>query len=103
MTGLYKEKMTYNPGDFSFVKDESDRIMFEDMYAAVTKAEAWEDIKADPGYGGFMFGAQTLVSRILVHLEDRVGHSGASFAYTLRVMQMIARDGWLHFVELRKQ
>ena len=78
-------------------------MMFEDMYAAVTKAEAWGEIKVDPGYGGFMFGAQALVSRISGHLEDRVGHSGASFAYTLRVMQMIARDGWLRFVELRKQ
>ena len=63
---------------------------------------SWEEIKADPGEGGFMFGAQDLVSRISSHLNDRVGHSGASFAYTLRAMQAIARQGWNVFVETHK-
>jgi hypothetical protein len=94
--------MTQQPGDFSFIASNMDRIMYEDMYTAVSKADAWEEIKADPGEGGFMFGAQDLVSRISSHLDDRVGHSGASFAYTLRVMQAIARQGWQTFVESHK-
>ncbi len=90
------------PGDFSFIESSMDRMMYEDMYTAVSNANAWEEIKADPGEGGFMFGAQDLVSKISSHLNDRVGHSGASFAYTLRVMQSIARQGWNVFVETHK-
>jgi hypothetical protein len=95
--------MTYNPGDFSFIANNTDRMMYEDMFTAVSKACAWEEMKADPGTGGYMFGAQDLVSRISGHLTDRVGHSGASFAYTMRVMQAIARYGWPYFVASHRQ
>lgn len=92
-----------NPGDFSFMKDNMTRMMMEDMWAAVTAAEAWDDIKADPGDGGFMFGARDLTTRITAKLNDRVGHSGASFAYTLRYLQAIARDGWASWVHAQQE
>ncbi len=89
-------------GDFSFISDSSQRIMLEDMYAAVEKAEAWEDLCKDPGDGGFMFGAHDLVNRIDAKLNDRLGHSGATFAITLRTIQYIAIHGWDAFVATSK-
>jgi hypothetical protein len=85
-------------GDFSFISDSSQRIMLEDMYAAVEKADAWEDLRADPGPGGFMYGAHDLVTRIDRKLIDRIGHSGATFGITLRSIQYIAIHGWEAFV-----
>lgn len=45
------------PGDFSFVKDSETRQMFEDAYRAIAVAEAWNEVRADPGEGGFMFSS----------------------------------------------
>jgi hypothetical protein len=88
------------PGDFSFVRDQSEREMLTDMYNAVTAAEAWEDMKADPGEGGFMFSqsAQALNARVTAALANPDVHSGASFGFCMRVMQKIARDGWASYV-----
>jgi len=90
----------YAEGDFSFVKSAIDRTMFEDMWAAINAAEGWADMKADPGEGGFMFGHAPIVERVTAQLKDRVGHSGASFGYTMRAMQQLARVGWAQFISL---
>lgn len=70
--------------------------MLEDMYRAISKLDAWDSVKADPGEGGFMFSrsAQELTARVSAALADPGVHSGASFGYCMRVMQKIARDGW---------
>jgi hypothetical protein len=82
------------PGDFSWIADNMTRTSYEDMYAAITKAGAWEDMKADPGEGGYMFGGAAVVDRVSAVLNDRVGHSGASFSWYMRAMQRLARMGW---------
>lgn len=89
------------PGDFSFMTDKSEREMLADMYRAVTTAEAWDDMKADPGEGGFMFSRSAQAARVLGALADPGVHSGASFGFCMRVMQMIARDGWDSYVQAR--
>lgn len=89
---------TYAEGDFSFVKDATERTMFEDMWAAIGAADGWNDMKADPGEGGFMYSRAPIVERVTAHLKDRVGHSGASFGYTMRAMQLLARIGWAAWV-----
>ena len=77
-------------GDFSSVTDVSERMMYEDMHAAITKAEAWAWITQDPGEGGFMFNDSETSRRIAAALIDRVGHSGASYGFTMRAMQRLA-------------
>lgn len=89
-------------GDFSFIHNVSERMMLEDMYDAVSKVEAWNDLRQGPGDDGYMWGAQDMTGWIVIHLKDRVGHSGASFAVTLRAMQFIAKRGWNAFVESYK-
>lgn len=68
------------------------------MYAAITKAGAWDDMKADPGSGGFMYSGAAVVDRVSAVLNDRVGHSGASFGCCMRDMQRLARLGWAAWV-----
>jgi hypothetical protein len=84
------------PGDFAWMKNKADADMLADMWAAVTKADAWDFVRGDPGDGGFMFSGHNKISAIMSH--SKVGHSGASMAITLRAIQAIARDGWDAFV-----
>ena len=86
--------MTTPAGNFSFIKDGMWRVMCEEMYAAITAADAWTAMKAEPGDGGFMFSGAPVVARVSAHLNDTVGHSGSSFGITMRTMQRLARVGW---------
>ena len=87
-----------SPGDFSCIRDEMTRTAYEDMYAAITKAEAWADMKKEPSGAGFMFSSDPHIGRIHAALNDRVGHSGASMGCTMRAMQHLARVGWADFM-----
>jgi hypothetical protein len=87
-------------GDFSFISNMSDRAAYQDMYAAITKADAWEWMKYDPGPGGFIFNTSDTMRRIHANLVDSIGHSGTSFALFMRQMQFIARSGWDEWVKL---
>jgi hypothetical protein len=95
-------EMSITPGDFSFVKDASVREMFDDAYKAITTAEAWEFVERDPGSGGFMFSSDPYSAAISKAMKYD-GHSGASYGWTMRVMQQIARGGWDRFVKEYKE
>ncbi len=87
-----------SPGDFSFIAEQSVRIMFEDAYKAITKADAWGFVRGDPGEGGFMFSKDPMSLIIQNHMEYD-GHSGASYGWTMRKMQRLAVIGWEAFVK----
>lgn len=84
----------YAPGNFSFILDPVVRANYEDMYAAITKAAAWEWLKEDPGSSGFMFNKSDMLRRIHANLANCVGHSNASFSMYMRQMHYIASNGW---------
>ena len=90
--------MSYIPGDFSFLPDESDRRQLADFYQAITKAEAWELLKQDPGEGGFMYSRTWNGEHIHKHMTTLDEHSGASYGLSMRNMQYIAKNGWEAFV-----
>jgi hypothetical protein len=86
-------------GDFSFVKDNETRIMFEDAYKAIDSVWAgWEFVERDPGEGGFMFSTSVIAVAIQKNMKYE-GHSGASYGWTMRKMQHLARIGWEAFVK----
>ena len=82
----------YTPGDFSFA-DEFEREMLEDAYHAVDSTNSWEAMKGDPGPDGFMFSINAYMKPINAALKYN-DHSGGSYAFTMRQMQSIARNGW---------
>jgi hypothetical protein len=97
------EKMSYKPGDFSFVEDVATGEMFDDAYKAIEAVwGGWEFMERDPGEGGFMFSGDPYSAAIQKNMKYD-GHSGASYGWTMRVMQKIARVGWDRFVAEFKQ
>jgi len=73
--------------------------MLQDAYDTVTKLELWEWLKHPdvPGNGGFMFSTSPEVSQIS-NAMTYTGHSGASFGFTMRAMEFIAKRGWDAYV-----
>ena len=92
--------MSYNPGDFSFFPNESDRRLSNDLYQAITKAEAWGLMKQEPGEGGYMFSSGWGEENIHRYMTTLHEHSGASYGICMRQMQYIAKNGWEAFVAL---
>lgn len=82
-------------GNFSFLDDHL-REMLEDAYNAITQAEAWDLMKVEPGTGGYMFGADNRYDTIKLAYG---GHSGPSYAWTMRAMQFLAQNGWAVFYQ----
>jgi hypothetical protein len=92
-------------GDFSFLKNEQRRAMFEDAFQAIEIIpRAWEYLSQatvpDPTTG-FMFSSDPFLTFIGKHIDKdgKIGHSGSSYAATMRVMEFIAKQGWEAFVE----
>ena len=85
--------MLYAPGDFSFINDVSTRSMLDDAYKAVTLTESWNFMAEDPGSGGFMYSRDPRYTPIGKALKYD-GHSGTSYGWTMRQIQMIANIGW---------
>ena len=73
-------------------------MAFEDMWSAITKTETWTQMATDPGPGGFSWSKAPHIATIQAALVDRVGHSGASMASTMREMQRLAKIGWTTYV-----
>ena len=69
--------------------------VLQDAYDAVTKADMWEYLRlpTTPGKDGFMFNADVELTAINYEMTY-TGHSGASYAWTMRQMEFIAKQGW---------
>jgi hypothetical protein len=93
--------MAYAPGDFSFISDENEKKILTNMYRAVEAEGVWDFLKAGPSGGSFMFSKEAIerLSGVSKAVEDD-GHSGASFACSLREIQFIARHGWDAYVNM---
>lgn len=84
--------------DFSFIKSEMTRGNIRNGYTAVSQLELWEWLKDYTlGEGeGFMFNGHPNVTKIgnkMHELPDSPGHSGSSFAFTMRHLHYIAQNG----------
>ena len=86
-------------GDFSFIRNLYKRAIYENMYAAITKAEAWEWIKTEPEVDGFMFDNSDTMRQIRENMGDCSCHSSASLAFCMNQMCKIALRGWDEWVE----
>lgn len=95
------QKMAIPRGDFSFIYDDATRIYLKDAWQAIEKTNTWEDLKRNdvPGEGGFMFSSHPVIKKISSAMDDSLGHSGATFGWTMRQMEYIAKDGWEKWVE----
>lgn len=85
---------------FDFIKDENDNIMISTAFFAVNQLELWDYMKSHNG--SFMFSSNSNIVRIYDKIEELGynGHSGSSFAITLRNIKFIADNGIDKFKEL---
>jgi hypothetical protein len=90
---------SYKPGDYSFVKRAWEREMLQDAYQAVTVTDSWEFMRKEepPKDQGYMFWNSAEVDKISQAMKYQ-GHSGGSFAITMRHMQAVAKNGWEDYV-----
>ncbi len=89
----------YNAGDFTFIKDAMSKAMLEDGYKTVTDLDMWNWMATfTPEEGkGFMYSNHENINKIGKAMKT--GHSGASFGWTMRNMEAIAKDGWETYVK----
>ena len=84
----------YKPGDFSFMSCNMTANSCTNAYNVIDDDNLWdfflEQVPEDTGY---MFWDHPTLEIIGDQLVDD-GHSGASFAYVMRVMQSIKLNGW---------
>lgn len=72
------------------------------MYAVISELELWDYIRDNPPdkNTGYMFSNEPNILKIGNHPKViDSGHSGATFAYSMRIMQMIAELGFNKFKE----
>ena len=72
------------------------------MYTVITEKELWDHIKNNPPdpNKGYMFGSDKKIRSIdYDHRVDKHGHSGATFTYSMRIMQQISEIGYENFVD----
>ncbi len=80
--------------DFALIHDEHSRQMLENAYNAITLAEGWEFMK-NYNEESFMFSSNPMVKSISDNMVTLGydGHSGASFGWTMRTMEYLAKHG----------
>lgn len=88
-----KTPKDFAPGDFSFIKDEFERISASNAYNAVTRLNVWAFFDKNPPRGGYFRWDHPTLSKIGREL-DSDGHTGMTMASTMRWMQRIRQDGW---------
>ena len=101
----YEEKDTYPFGDVSFLDCSSSRSALCKALAVIDKTDLeFLSTYSPPANKGFMFTKDEDKPAKLKDIEKRVGnsdgHSGASFGWTMRALESIAKNGWDGYVSL---
>ena len=103
----YLAPFTSRPGDFSSENtiDSHSLFMLDDAFKAVDSTpRGWEVLARPdvPGTNGFMFSEfkDPLVKATIEAINKKLdsGHSGASYGWTMRNMESIAKKGWEVFM-----
>jgi hypothetical protein len=89
---------------FETIYPAHETMMLTDAYTAITTCDLWTWLcEFRPQHGeGFMFSNHPNLDQIRTAMTYQ-GHSGASYAWTMRVMASIAKKGWdTHRNEIRQ-
>ena len=92
----------FGNGEFEFIESRAEREYYQNMHKAITRTELWVWLRnyTPPADCGFMMSTTPEMRRINdeASKEDVFGgHSGCSYAFTMRAMQAIAKDGYEAF------
>jgi hypothetical protein len=95
--------ISFVPGEFKYIKCEYSREMLQNAYQAVSQTETWYFVKQD--IESFSLSSAPEIWRITDKMTQLGydGHSGFSFGWTMRQMQIIAREGEQSFKEVAEK
>jgi hypothetical protein len=81
--------------NYSQIFSEHEAMMLQDVHNAISENNLWDWLKDySPEDGkGFMFTSHPNLDRINQSMKYG-GHSGSSYAWCMRIMERIAKDGW---------
>ena len=81
--------------EFEKVFTAHESTMLRDAYDAITQCELWDWLRtySPEDNKGFMFSTHPNLERINKAMKYE-GHSGSSYAMTMRVMEKIAKEGF---------
>ena len=80
--------------EFNTIADEHTRFMLKNAHQAITSTEYWGYMRTFSDQS-FMFSDSPAVSTIMSKMRELGydGHSGCSFAWTMRQMEFLAKNG----------
>jgi hypothetical protein len=80
---------------FETIYSPHETEMLTDAHTAITACELWDWLRDFHPHAneGFMFSRDPALDRIAEAMTYK-GHSGSSYAWTMRVMDDIAKNGW---------
>lgn len=86
---------------FDYITNDFEKIMLDTAYQAITSLELWDYMKKPTD--SYMLSSDQELSLIMNEIIKLGydGHSGGSFACTMRTMQYIAQNGLFKFKELK--
>ena len=89
----------FKKGNFDYIKGDNEREMISTLYNAVQSLEYWDFINKNTG--PYMFNSDPKITRIHNKVQELgyFGHSGFSFAWTLRQIQFISEIGEQKYME----
>lgn len=98
-----EEETSFIPGEFKYIKNINSRNMLHNAYHAINQTETWDFVKKD--IESFSFSSAPEIYRISDKMTELGydGHSGCSFGWTIRQMQIIAREGEQLFKEMAEK
>ena len=90
--------------DFSFISDEHTRSLVINGYNAVNQLELWSWLKdfepaANEGFAWSNHPNVSMIGMKMASLPDDPGHSGGTFALTMRHLEYIAKNGMAKYKE----
>ena len=87
--------------DFESIRDDHTRQMLENAYHAITMVGGWDFMKTF-SEESFMFSSHPMVQSISDAMSNLGydGHSGASFGWTMRSMEYLAKHGKEAFMSM---
>ena len=82
--------------EFNTIFDEHSRFMLKNAHQAISLTESWDFMRTfSEQQSSFMFSNSPIVSDIMKKMSELGydGHSGCSFAWTMRQMEFLAKNG----------
>ena len=100
MTHVVHIDTSITDAEFNTIPCQHSRFMLKNAHQAITSTEYWDYMRTF-NEQSFMFSNSPTVSKIMTKMSQLGydGHSGFSFAWTMRQMEFLAKNGKQAFLQ----